>query len=484
MGGKLSFVGEPQPMKTIFTFLVLFLFPLSSLAVELLSWKQGNDGSITYVVLHSESGVYFVETFFQPKGALQDRKLSFAYSNQKIAYKKFNALSKGFHRSPPPPPQAELGFINEGGEIWPTQNEWDLEWEKRFENWVKTEFHANFFLENQISTDCADAAIALRWIFSRIHFLPAAQSLAGSGFVFSNEMTRDLWKDLPSHTDWRQDQKFRAGLDYVLKNTYTHSLMRDLYPIAIDRNSFHPGTILLNLYDEYTGHTEIIADLNIDEPSPEPIRVLASDVPREIRKLNEYPLQDWGNFPTRGKSGFHRFRWPERSPLGIGLKPENQMPYFSLEQFSEAFSKEHPTLTETVIYRLYPDWNPDYASFLRSLVNLVVQRLEARVKIVEDGYQFCRRNDCSEGSEGWEAWSTPSRDAAIARIVQRINKTYQDRSCDRSCRDVLLSQMGKTIFRLGSRNVTLKVALEVWGNRKYSSDPRVSIDKRWGFSSF
>lgn len=470
-------------MKKLYLFFLVFLLPSQSWAVELRSWKQAQDGSLTYVIMHSESGVYFVEQFFQPKGSLQDRTLSFSYSNKKVAHKKYTELSKGFHRTTPPVPEMEPSTQTDPGVIWPTRNQWNLDWEKRFEAWVKSDFHANFFLDHQISTDCADAAIALRWIFSRIHYLPAAQSLAGSGFIFSNEMMRDLWKDVPSHEDWKQDQRFRAGLDYVLKNTYTHSLMRDLYPIAIDRNSFHPGTILLNLYDEYTGHTEIISDLNLEEVSPEPIRILASDVPREIRKLNEYPLQDWGNFPTRGKSGFHRFRWPMRTPLGFRLQPEESMPYFSLEQFSEAFAKERPTLTETVIYRLYPDWDPDYASFLRSLVNLVIQRLEARVKIVEDGYQFCRRNDCSEGTAGWESWSTPSRDAAISRIVQRINKTYQDSSCDRSCRDVLLSQMGKTLFRLGNKNVTLKMALEIWANRKYSSDPRVSIEKRWGFSS-
>ncbi len=449
--------------------------------MDVLSWKKGKDGSTTYLLLYSEQRKFYVEEFFQPQNGLQNRTHSFSYASKQLALEKYRFLGKGFHQGNPPPPPSSFAIAN-NGPIWPAQFQWDLAWEKNYEAWVKANFHADFFIENQIATDCADAAIALRWIFSRIHFLPAAQTLAGSSFLFTNEMVHDLWRDLPTHEDWRQDQRFRAALDYILKNTYTHSLMKDLYPIAIRRDSFHPGTVILNLYDQETGHTEIIADLATDENAPEPIRVLASDVPRDVRRLNEYPMQDWGLFPIRRKSGFHRFRWPVQTPNGPTLQPEDQMPYFSEEQFSESFARERPTLTEAVIYRLFPRWNPDYSLFMRSLVEQTLQRFQARVKIVSDGFTYCSRNDCAEGTAGWEAWSTPSRDQAILRLVGKINNTYRNVACDRNCRNMLLSRMNTPILQIGTVTIHLREALETWGNLEYSSDPRDPIAVRWGLN--
>jgi hypothetical protein len=467
-------------MKSIFALLLGLLLPLPTLAMELSSWQKTNDGTLTFLLLYSQQGKYYVEEFVQPKHSLQDRTQSLSFATKELALAQYQSLSAGFEQGPPPPPESGSlrTFV---GKIWPTKNQWDLEWEKKYEFWVKTNFHADFYAENQIATDCADAAIALRWIFSRIHYLPAAQTLAGSGYLFTNEMQKDSWKNLPTHEDWRADQKFRAALNYILNNTYTHSLMKDLYPIAIRPESFRPGTVILNLYDLGTGHTEVIADVSADGSNPEPIRVLASDVPRSVRQLYDYPIQDWGKFPVRNQFGFHRFRWPVQSQSRTILKPEMQMPFFSEEQFSEAFRRERASLTDVIIYRLYPNWSPDYSAFMRSLVNQTLQRLQTRVKIVSDGYEFCWQNDCTEGTAGWEAWSTPSRDRAILRLVDKINDTYSGWECDRNCRNMLLEQMDTPIVTLESGTFRFRDALSVWANGSYSSDPRDPVPVRWGF---
>jgi hypothetical protein len=458
---------------------LLFLFlPLHTYAEELSSWNKNRDGSYSYVVLHSESGKYYVEEFYQKKGDLQDRTKSGSYSTFKKAKEKFDELSKGFHKGIPKfPPIQKMEFDSP---IWLATKEWNWEWEKKYEDWIRNSVTADFFLTHEIATDCADASFALRWIFARMNFLPTGQTLAGSGILFTNESNRALWQDLPTHEDWRQDQKFRAALEYLLKNTYTHSLMKDLYPIAISKEALIPGTVILNLYDLETGHTEIVADISSEENSPEPIKILASDVPKEVRRLNEYPLQDWGGFPVVEHSGFFHFRWPVKTAMGWVLTPEELMPEYSLEQFHPSFSEEKPTLTEAVIYRLFPNWQPNYSAFLRSQVEQVLQRLRARVKIVEDGFSFCSSNPCEEGTAGWEAWSTPSRDKAIARLVNRINRTYQDPLCSRACRRELLDRLSSPIVRVGEKNIDLKLALNIWATSSYSYDPKDSIPHRWG----
>jgi hypothetical protein len=95
-----------------------------------------------------------------------------------------------------------------------------------------------FFYKNKVATDCADVAIAARWIFARIHKMPAAQTLAEPNVLFSNESFRNAWSDLPTHEDWTQDQLFRVALDYVLDNTYTHTLWKDSCSIHISQPTF------------------------------------------------------------------------------------------------------------------------------------------------------------------------------------------------------------------------------------------------------
>jgi hypothetical protein len=459
-------------------FLFLLFFPLSLSAEEISSWNRNGDGTFSYVVLHSESGKYYVEEFFQKKGDFQDRTKSFSYSTFKKAKGKFDELSKGFHRGIPKHPPGPKVDID--SPIWLAKEEWSWEWEKKYENWIRNSVTADFFLQNQIATDCADAAFALRWIFARINLLPAGQTLAGSGILFTNESMRSLWQDLPTHEDWHKDQRFRAALDYLLKNTYTHSLMKDLYPIAISKQALIPGTVILNLYDLETGHTEIVAEISSEENAPEPIKILASDAPREIRRLNEYPLQDWGGFPVAEHSGFFHFRWPVKTAAGWVLTPDELMPEYSMEQFHPSFSEEKPTLTEAVIYRLFPNWQPNYAAFLRSQVEQALQRLRARIKIVEEGFAFCSANPCEEGTPGWESWSTPSRDKAIARLVNRINRTYQDPLCNRTCRQELLDRLATPITQIEGKTIDLRYALKIWDIGRYSYDPRDSIPKRWG----
>ncbi|MCO5142291.1 MAG: hypothetical protein M9962_04280 [Oligoflexia bacterium] len=363
--------------------------------------------------------------------------------------------------------------------IWRAIYSWDEDWEKKYSQWIRTEVSKNFFEKHQISTDCADVPIALRWIFSRMNGLPAGFHLKGTLRLFTHESFLPGWEWLSPNRNWWEDERFLASLDYILQNTYTHSLMHDLYPIAINRNTFDEGTVFLNLYSNTTGHTELVSLVNADEPQP--IRILASDVPRKIRELSDYGLQDWGIFPEREKSGFLKFLWLEKKFFSWTNKAATSMPNYSLEQYDSKFYRSYVNLPEAIIGHVFPDWKPDFAKLMKSKTQDLMLRLTNRVSIVEDGYTYCQSiNGCKEGSSAYETWSTPSRDAAIKRINDSILRLYYSPECIASCKKELDSLLNIAITRINNKNYYFRKAILIWRDQKYTSDPNDNISIRWG----
>jgi hypothetical protein len=53
-------------------------------------------------------------------------------------------------------------------QIWEAgDRRWTVEEEYRFGKWVNEDIEENFFIHHKISTDCADAVYAIRWIYAR-----------------------------------------------------------------------------------------------------------------------------------------------------------------------------------------------------------------------------------------------------------------------------------------------------------------------------
>lgn len=460
---------------------VLFLIPSFSHAAEQVRWKQSRGGGISFWVMHSEEGVTYLERFEQARGGLQRRKESHAFASAAPARKAFQALSAGYHTGLPLGPAKRFPITEAPGEsVWTAQNSWTADWESRFSDWVRDEVDSHFFEKYHVATDCADVPISLRWIFARINSLPAADQLTGTGVLFTNESMLEEWKSLPSGGNWFEDQRFLAALNYVLNNTFTHTLMKDLYPTEITPAGLRSGTILLHLYSEETGHTEFVRLTGASQPGA--ITMLASDVPRVVRELHEYGIQDWGYPPQVGHDGFLHFRWPEKASDGRWqlLAPE-KMPFYSLEQYDPHFSDGSANFTDAVIRRAVPDFVSDPATALHARVGELLQRLRQRVKVVEDGFAYCSANGCPEGSPAWETWSTPSRDAALLRLNLVVWGLYQQDNCDWYCKRQLDDLRETELTRIATRPYTLADALSAWLHKKFVSDPNQPIPARWGW---
>ncbi len=360
--------------------------------------------------------------------------------------------------------------------IWQTENEWSWEWEQKYAAWIQQNVDQDFFFNNNLATDCADVAITARWIFARINKLPAAQTLSGTGTLFTNESFRNAWSQLPTHEEWQQDQLFKAALNYVLDNTYTHSLWKDSYSIHISASTLIPGSYHLNMFGD-TGHTMLYAS-NIENN----IKLIYSDVPRAIRRL--YSTSFDSDKPSPNKMGFLKMRWPIKTQNGWTLKARTEMPYYSLNQYSDELVNN---LMENYTYGflLAMGFNPSPANYYYDILVSIWYGFDDRQGIVTTGFEFCSANDCSPGTANYAAHSTPARDRRILTKIQKAKKIVEDFGAnDPDVKyywdDYLSWEMG---IDVGNNQITHKTMADltaIWEAQTYSYDPRDTIHKRWG----
>ncbi len=363
--------------------------------------------------------------------------------------------------------------------LWEAKEAWSWEWEERYARWIAENVDETFFEKHRIRTDCADVAVALRWIFSRIHGLPAAFHLMGAGQLFHHEVYNESWAPLTKHDDWTMDARFLASLEYVLRLTYTHSLFNDSYPIEIRRETFLPGVHHLSLHSR-SGHTQFVARTDLSDESFEPITIIASTTPRSVRKLMRHDFAD-GRRPTPGQGGFLRVRWPVRSPEGTWvLTSEVSHPHYSAEQYAPDFSPDNQSFADSVIRRLNP--NIDFGKRLKRLIEYLKTQFNERIQIVEEGFQTCQRETCEPGTPAFEAHSTPGRDQRLSETLDSIEKLIEQLPNRRELPGVWSEAQKQFLLQLDGFSFRLGQLAIAWREGWFGSDPRKSIADRWGVS--
>jgi hypothetical protein len=357
-----------------------------------------------------------------------------------------------------------------GSTLWTVSTDWDWNWEIKFAEWVKTELNAHWWKANGIATDCADVVYSARWIFARANGLPMANHLI-TGQIFSHESVMPEWENLPTASDWRQDQKFLAALDYLLSQAFTHTLWLDSYPVAVTTASILPGGYHLYI-DESTGHTQLIFQVG-RRPAELPLVTLNSTVPRELRDLMEWAFFEQNADPN--SRALMRMRWPRWNGGIITFTDPRAMPYYSEEQFSPAFiDSNRGTFWREVYYRLNPQ--ADFDLIAQKTVQQIVDQLKARVPVVENGYRDCSLNPCAPGTRRYETWSTPSRDHRIGETV----KIFDSLSSMINSWTVVGRIMRQPILLLNGNQYDGSDLMSVWRMETFSSDPNDTPAARWG----
>jgi hypothetical protein len=360
--------------------------------------------------------------------------------------------------------------------VWLATESWSEAWELSYADWIKTHLTTDFFTRYQIATDCADVAFALRWIFARIHKLPAAVQLPGSRAIFSHESFLRDWQSLPRSENWWEDQVFRAALEYVLDNVYTGSLGGDSYPIEIKPGVFTAGTHHLELHATY-GHTLFVKEITANQ-----VLVYNSTVPRAVRNLRS-AFYDYARPQEEGRGGFLKFRWPEKIAGQWVLRSASSMPSYSREQYDPEFLKLNELFDFSLSVKLRLGLPVDYRqSFGEGLIS-IRSAFKERDLIVKEGFDFCSINPCAPGSANYESWSTPSRDRRILdriegaqRILQRFGPS------DSEFQNTWDRFIFGPAFSVGGKNFKNWQLIDRWIKQSYSFDPRDNIEKRWAIS--
>lgn len=383
--------------------------------------------------------------------------------------------------------------LEDDGSVWRAGNRrWDENYEAQFAAWVKTEVKENFFEEYRIGTDCADAAIAIRVIFSRIHHLPVV--LAGGRFKHTDKKHGGIPTILNwNPSNWKKalkaDRRFRAALTEWQIGVATVNINLDTYPLRVRSqldstrlaSCIRPGAVLLS-----EGHTRFVAE--IDSMRWNPVKQLASTTPIEIRPLSRSDLdltvaKDTKEYPGRGILSWN---WPVNCQGKFVQVPDSKMPNYSSEQFDFDSIYKNTNLSEIVqsLARARA-LNHPRAEDIQSMISDLKRKFEERITAVNAGWAAYQANPASfkdRNGAAFDGHSTPHRDEGlsefydlIASLVARNQEPLKMTPKD------LMTQVSKIYLEVVPRkSYRLNHLLFALNNGGFSSDPTQPLEKRWG----
>ena len=357
--------------------------------------------------------------------------------------------------------------LNESSDqIWTVGlNRWTVEEEYRFGKWVDENITEDFFIRYKTPTDCADVPYAIRWIYARIAHLPAAATTKNGKLI--GHWSTD-WKHLPTHTEWQQDQRFRAALLCILSETWTGTLPLDTYPIRISPDSVTPGTVLCMT----ESHCGIVGHVSFG--GNHPLQTWESMLPVKVRKLVLRTF--FSSRPERRtRTGLVKFRWPILENGGWKYLPVKEHPFYSEEQYKPGFYEGYEDFADAVAKRVDPiDYQP--MEKMVNVIETITHLLRERVRIVLAGHQQCSKGGCPEGWELWEIHNTLGRDGMINLLMDHLSKIIKMHHLGQETVEKMMRAISIDILK--DHSITF---YDVYQNCSWlSPDPKDSIEARWG----
>lgn len=472
--------------KFVPTFLVCFIFFLfihTAFAQE--TWVKTNSRSRHFVTIdNDENGGIYVKFYRQDYGDYQDKISAYPFKTLEEAkeyiQKKYSDFTSVKELESWPVDTSVDTKINK--EFWTATNSWNDQWEKRYADWLKSEITDDFYVKYNISTDCADALIGYRWIFARIYSLPVANTVSNTGSLFGHFSMRKQWENLPRSANWYDDQAFMAALNYVMDMTSTRTIMyTDGFRVAITQKGMQAGSFIVSQHNG-SGHMRTITKNFYDDPTSLPLFTFSSTAPREVRYLYKEAFVDQA-WPIRSVREVMAFRWPIVNRNSWTLTPKTSDPRYSEEQFDSTLQKKYTSFIQFVLGRVHKDYDPN--SLVTTGVTDLVNYTHIRIKIVRDGYEYCRSHDCRPGTQAYEDWSTPNRDAKFLIKFSEVEDLV--RAFDPMYPGLLenwLGSLNSNIINVEGTDLSLAQIRTLFEKKLPSYNPSDSILKRWGLGNF
>jgi len=323
------------------------------------------------------------------------------------------------------------GFFiqNLNAAVWVPTGAWDKNWEKSYQDWVKSPDVMPSMLTNPASpyygltVDCADFAYALHVIFAYEHGLPfrAKNPVAKKSDkmqYFSHEMTR--WDKLAPN------KRVVQFITYLADSLGTESLSYyDSYPIKV--KTVTPSDIYLYKIKQSTGlfvrHSYIIK--NINEKGNFDIIYSTQAAKAEGKPLYFHANQQIASAyaPIPGW-GFKRQKLYQHYDLSTA--PELTELDYSQEQYDLVKKLGAKEFFKNVRRGLQTSNESPQETVNRLMSNLCTQ-LKERGLVVESATTYLgkSKNSCMDFGN-FDAYSTPSRDKGFKELYQDLRDATQD----------------------------------------------------------
>ena len=376
--------------------------------------------------------------------------------------------------------------LSVGAQVWVAENQWDENWEMEWSQWIESEkiqrtiFSSKDSPYYNIKTDCTDALIALRAIFSYENRLPFSIRLNKEGTRVHESSTRFNTSDRP----------LKAFIEYIGARIGTDGFARyNTYPIAF--NDLRPGDFYLSRWKRngtYIFHGEFVKEIH----STGHLTTLYSTSPVNRRRLGQregFPAHRADMAPF----GFRRFLREDQSFRDVAnheqyeiLKNEPQN-YFSI--LKETHKTEEDNLSKNLRRRV--------GNLCRSLQDRNYEIEQTQIYLEKINFR------CMDARE-FDAYSTPSRDGTLYKGLnvlmngwKKIRKNsetiepelilaldYLIRKNKSEAAKEAHKSLCKTKVKIENQffNYTLKNFFDARYSKRMSSHPNDSIKSRWGLS--
>ncbi|MBI2602445.1 MAG: hypothetical protein HYW48_05250 [Deltaproteobacteria bacterium] len=324
------------------------------------------------------------------------------------------------------------------GKVWESTENWGQKWEVAYSNWIASDaVSKDMFISRAspyfgIATDCADAAYAMRVIFSFERKLPFATlvKMNGRDVLLGNETDRfdavhPPHKRLVAFVNYLSTVKDSSQLGYY-----------DTYPVAV--SALMPGdlyTFELKTRDGPIRHVLTIKRINDNGT----FDFLYST--QNVRRNNLYFFRNPNNnikvrsllfkqnqeaqFRQKEESkGFRRFLWPNY--LGQSPKTFPESFSYSIDQFEWARTLDRRQYANKLREELQKTVELPQVVLFRYLEQ-VCQLVLERVAIVKEAVDFLKpkgKKFCMDKEELF-LYSTPMRDAILEESFEQLKIEWQ-----------------------------------------------------------
>lgn len=373
--------------------------------------------------------------------------------------------------------------------VWSSEKQWDEKMEMDYSRWIKEDLSANVFTDPAsayygIKTDCADAVLVVRAIYSFENKLP---------FSFYNVDGVVLNNQTKKYDHIEQERRIISFLNDLGDQISAESLALE-NTFSIHPKDIRPGDFYIVKWENNEGKTNRHAYLIKDILPTGNFILLSSTTPKTKRVLATrlgMPVQLFSSSPF----GFRRFK--ERASKVLINDDLTQYAWVKLGE-KEFYTRVKDLLkTEEDTYQ---------KNFERRFSNICIA-LDVRKQVVEEAIRLKNGRRCFSSSE-YDEYSTPSRDHNLLMEFMRIKNAWLTISNKKIAHDLTTEEVLGLDFFIGKQRgpegqfalskrcivsitksngevmaMNLKVFFERLSNGIVSSNPNDPIEARYGAAS-